>query len=233
VEPGAKGNNEYIFECIIGYVSPHNFPGSVPIHRFYQPTVKDHFYTVDVNEIGTLEVGQRNINGYTYEGVLGHAYPAEHHVIPMYRYVHTGLHDHFYTVSSEEIGSTTHGQKGKLGYVSEGVAFHIFTHHHTGLVPVHRYYQPDVKDHFYTTNGAEIGTTEIGKIGHHNYWYEGVAGYCSPSEFFGGVPVFRFYNAATKDHFYTTNGSEIGTTTVGNTGAHGYTFEGILGFVPQ
>lgn len=233
LEMGAKGKHDYVFEGILGYISPHSFPGSVPIHRYYQGQVSDHFYTVDANEIGTFVVGNKNKCGYTYEGVLGYAYPAEHHVVPVYRYGHPKIHDHFYTVDSEEIGPITHGKKGKLGYISEGIAFHVFTHHHTGLVPVHRYYLDSVKDHFYTTSGEEIGTTEIGKTGHQSYVYERVMGYCSPSEFFGGAPVFRYYNAATKDHFYTTNASEIGTTTVGDTGAHGYTYEGILGYVPQ
>jgi len=57
-------------------------------------------------------------------------------------------------------------------------------------------------------------------------------GYCSPIEFFGGVPVHRYNNAKTQDHLYTANPAEIGTTKVGATGAHGFTFEGILGFVP-
>jgi len=233
VDPQSKGKNDYISEGILGFVSPHGFPGSVPIHRFYQPEIKDHFYTVDVNEIGTLEVGNTNRYGYTYEGVLGYAYPAEHHVVPIYRYLQPEVHDHFYTTDPAEIGAITYGKKGKLGYVSEGTVFNIFTHHHAGLVPVHRYYNKSCKDHFYTTDGGEMGTTEIGKIGYHDYEYEGVVGYCSPSEFFGSVPVFRYYNAATKDHFYTTNADEIGTTTVGNTGAHGYTFEGIFGYAPQ
>jgi len=232
VEERKTGKHGYVCEGILGYISPQPFPGSVPIHRYFQEQVSDHLYTVDVNEVGTLEVGHTNKNGYKYEGLLGHAYPAEHHILPVFRYQHPGVHDHFYTTNSAEIGTTTYGKKGNNGYISEGLSFNIFTHHHTGLVPVWRYYHSGSQDHFYTSNPEEVGTTDIGKTGHNGYTCECVMGYCSPIEFFGGVPVHRYYNAKTQDHLYTANPAEIGTTKVGATGAHGFTFEGILGYVP-
>jgi len=232
VEARRTGKNGYTCQGILGYISPQPFPGSVPVHRYYQDQIHDHLYTVDVNEIGTLEVGHVNRNGYRYEGVLGHAYPAEHHILPVFRYNHPGIHDHFYTTSSTEIGTTTYGQKGNNGYISEGHSFNIFTHHHMGLVPVFRYYHGTAQDHFYTVNSEEVGTKDTGKTGPNGYSCEGVMGYCSPTEFFGGVPVYRYYNGKTQDHFYTTNPAEVGTTKVGAIGAHGLAFEGILGYVP-
>ncbi len=43
----------------------------------------------------------------------------------------------------------------------------------------------------------------------------------------GTVPFYRYWNGA--DHFYTTNINEIGTSTPGHLGRHGYTSEGTAG----
>ena len=43
-------------------------------------------------------------------------------VVPIYRYWN-GV-EHFYTANAAEIGTTVGGQKGRHGYVSEGIAFH-------------------------------------------------------------------------------------------------------------
>jgi len=233
--PGHSGNLGYTCEGILGYVSPHEFPGSVAIHRYYHDGHHDHFYTVSANEIGTTHVGHVGNHGYKYEGVLGYAYPAEHHVNHVWRYIHEAHHDHFYTTAENEIGTTVQGAVGNHGYKAEGHAqgFHIFTHHHHGLVPVYRYWHAGHHDHFYTANAAEIGVTDTGKTGNHGYACEGVLGYVSPVEFFGSLPVYRYFNAAHHDHFYTTNPAEIGTTHVGHSGNHGYTCEGILGYVPH
>lgn len=230
---GEVGHHGFKCEGHIGYVSPVQFPGSVAIHRYYHEGHSDHFYTVNDQEIGTTHVGHVGHHGYKYEGAIGYAYPAQHNVKPVYRYYHAGQHDHFYTADEHEIGVHVQGQAGKHGYVSEGVAFHVFTHHHHGLVPVYRYHHPGHHDHFYTTNGAEIGTTHQGQAGTHGYVCEGVLGYVSPTAFHGGLPVYRYHHEAQHDHFYTSNGAEIGTTHEGQSGNHGFKCEGILGYVPH
>jgi len=141
--------------------------------------------------------------------------------------------DHFYTTNEKEIGTTVSGAVGNHNYTSEGLGFHIFTHHHHGLVPVYRYFHAPNEDHFYTANVGEIGTTTTGQSGNHGYKCEGVLGYVSPTEFFGSIPIYRYFSAAANDHFYTSNAGEIGTTVNGHTGNHGYTCEGVLGYVPH
>jgi len=224
---GEVGHHGYKCEGHIGYVSPVQFPGSVPIHRYFHEAHFDHFYTANEQEIGTTHVGHVGHHGYKYEGVTGYAYPAQHYVKPVHRYWNAGITDHFYTVDPNEIGA------GKHGYVGEGVAFHVFSHHHHGLVPVYRYNKAG--DHFYTANAAEIGTTHPGQAGHHGYTCEGVLGYVSPTAFHGGIPVYRYYkeDSSAGDHFYTSNAAEIGTTHEGQVGNHGYKCEGILGYVPH
>jgi len=231
--PGQVGNHGYKCEGILGYISPVEFPGSIPVYRYYHESSHDHFYTSNGQEIGTTHVGQSGTHGYKCEGVLGYAYPAQHHVKPVYRYWHGGSTDHFYTHDAAEIGVTESGKTGKLGYASEGVAFHVFTHHHHGLVPVYRYWQGSISDHFYTANAGEIGATNPGQAGNHGYTCEGVLGYVSPTAFHGGIPVYRYYHESSHDHFYTTNAAEINATNPGQVGNLGYKCEGILGYVPH
>ena len=40
--------------------------------------------------------------------------------------------------------------------------------------------------------------------------------------------LYRYWNPAATDYFYTINAGEIGTTTPGHVGNHGYTSEGIV-----
>jgi len=229
--PGQTGNHGYTMEGILGYVSPHEFPGSVAIYRYFHEANHDHFYTTNAGEIGTTTPGAVGNHGYKYESVLGYAYPTEHHVVPVHRYFHEAHHDHFYTTNTSEIGTSTPGAVGNHGYKYEIVSFHAFNHAHHGLVPLYRYYHEANKDHFYTSNAAEIGTTTPGQVGHHGYKFEGLLGYVSPTEFFGSIPIYRYYHETHHNHFYTTNAAEIGTTTPGQVGNHGYKSEGISGYV--
>jgi hypothetical protein len=228
---GQTGNNGYTNEGILGYVSPHAFPGSVAIYRYWHHGNTDHFYTSNAAEIGTTTPGAVGNHGYAFEGILGYAYPTDHQLVPVYRYWHEGNTDHFYTANAGEIGTTTPGAVGHHGFKFESVAFQIFNHHHPGLVPLYRYYHEGSKDHFYTANAGEIGTTTPGAVGNHGFKFEGVTGYISPTEFYGSVPLYRYYNGGTKDHFYTNDAHEIGTTHPGQVGKHGYAFEAIVGYV--
>jgi len=47
------------------------------------------------------------------------------------------------------------------------------------------------------------------------------------------VPVYRYYNSSSKDHFYTANGSEIGVTQNGETGNHGFNCEGVAFYLAE
>jgi hypothetical protein len=228
---GQVGNHGYKCEGILGYVSGSDFPGAVGILRYWNDQLHDHFYTVDPNEIGTTHVGQAGKFGFKFEAVAGYAYPAQSDIVPVFRYWLESTHDHFYTTNAGEIGTTTAGQTGNFGFKSEGTAFFVWSHPHNGLVPVYRYNHPQNHDHFYTTNVGEIGTAVVGQAGNHGYVAEGVLGYVSPNPFHGGVPIYRYWQESTKDHFYTTNAGEIGKTNPGEVGNHGYKAEGILGYV--
>jgi hypothetical protein len=97
--------------------------------------------------------------------------------VPLHRYwrPRTTSNDHFYTIDSDEVGTTTLN-----GYIREGIAGYCFPRAIAGAVPLYRYWKFSVRDHFYTTNAAEIGTTTPGEVGNHGYLSEGVACHVIP-----------------------------------------------------
>ena len=146
---------------------------STPLYRYYNPSAKDHFYTIR---------GGR-YRGYRYEGVTARIFASRvPGSVPLYRYYQKVRRDHFYTTNSKEIGTTTRGKIGKYGYFSEGIAGYCFPKPIPLLtVPLYRYWRSAVADHFYTTNIDEIGTIKPGQVGKYEYVSEGVACYVIPA----------------------------------------------------
>ena len=147
--------------------------GYAPFYRYYNG---EHFYTINIQEIGTALPGQKGQYGYASEGVqcivstepgLG--------LLPLYRYWNG--QEHFYTTNAKEIGTTVPGKTGRYGYTSEGIAAYCFNAPNLNTVPLYRYYNGE---HFYTTDASEIGTTVPGTVGKYGYKSEGVACYVYP-----------------------------------------------------
>ncbi len=81
-------------------------------------------------------------------------------------------------------------------------------------VALHRYWNAQIPDHFYTTNWAELGA------GGGAWQYEGVACRVHANPAPGTVPLYRYWNSTLGDHFFTTDYSELGA------GKFGWVFEG-------
>merc|ERR1712157_582751 len=94
-------------------------------------------------------------------------------------------------------------------YNYEGIGFYLVEDGRDGAVPLYRYYQDEVQNHFYTTNVAEIGVVVTGLKGRHGYVYEGNIGYCYPEakKKADMVPLHRFSTAG--NHHYTINKIEF------------------------
>ena len=118
---------------------------------------------------------------------------------------------------------------GSKGWIYQGIVCNLLLHHYPGSVPLYRYWNS--RDHFYTTNPNEIGTTIPGKTGRHGYISEGITGYCYSRHVAGSIPLRRYYQGAVQDHFYTTNPDEIGTYKIGQVGRHGFKDEGVACYV--
>ena len=150
---------------------------------------------------------------------------------PLYRYWSPSGTDHFYTTNIQAIGTAVPGRTGNHGYKSEGIQAILRAEHAAHTVPLYRYWNSAIADHFYTTSRNEIGTTTPGVLGNYGYTSEGIAGYCYPSQHEETVPLYRYWNSAAGDHLYTTESVEIGTTTPGQVGNYNYLYEGISCYV--
>ena len=118
---------------------------------------------------------------------------------------------------------------GKNGWKYEGIACKLLVYQYPGSLPLYRYWNG--KDHFYTTNPNEIGTTVPGVTGKHGYKSEGVTGYCYRHHRTGTIPFHRYWRGSAVNHFYTVNLNEIGTHAKGQVGQHGYKNEGVACYV--
>jgi len=113
--------------------------------------------------------------------------------------------------------------------VSENFSFELVSKPTT--IPIYRYSSTRTGDHLYTAAASEIGTTVEGAVGNHSYKHEGVSFHLAESEGVGLLPVYRYWG--NNDHLYTTDVSEIGTTQSGARGKHGYSCEGIIGYISE
>ena len=138
----------------------------------------DHFYTTNAKEIGTTKSGTIGNHGYRSEGIECQIHRRKQpNTYPLYRYWNSDRNDHFYTISSDEIGTTTPGVIGKHGYKSEGIAGYCFKKQLADTVPLYGYWNRKQKDHLYTTSASEIGTTTPKHMGKHGYISEGITCY--------------------------------------------------------
>ena len=165
-----------MFHCIIISVD------LVPFYRYWKSSKSDHFYTTNFEEIGTAIPGSVGRFDYKSEGIQCLVYSTQvMGTVPLYRYwAGDSVINHFYTTNAQEIGTTTKGQRGAYGYVSEGIVAYCFPTAMCGTIPLYRYFNQNIKDHFYTTNSQEIGTVTPGEIGRYGYRSEGIVCYVVP-----------------------------------------------------
>merc|ERR1711988_444717 len=98
-----------------------------------------------------------------------------------------------------------------------------------GPVLLYRYWRKDGSDHYYTTEPNELGGVKV-DLELFGYKSEGIACKIFPYQTNDLSPLYMYYNDKTVDHFYTLNEEEIGTTTLGEFGNHGYQSAGIAGY---
>jgi hypothetical protein len=146
--------------------------------------------------------------------MLGTAMPQAATGVPLHRYWNDELGDHFYTTDWSELGH------GAWGWVYEGIACHVYAATPgapppPNSQPLHRYWNGEVANHFYTTDSAELGAGRDGWV------HERVECHVPAQAGAGTVPLYRYFNAELTDHYYTTVWNELGY------GRYGYALEGI------
>ncbi len=139
----------------------------VPLYRYYNAGIDDHFYTTDGSE---LHLGK---SGYVCERVACMVYAKEmKNTVPLRRYFSTTTNDHFYSIDLKE------HVDGKWGYVYEGVCGYVYDsdEYDPALVPLYRGYLKSVinrqekLNHFYSLDKSE-------GLKQNNYTEEGIACY--------------------------------------------------------
>uniref|UniRef100_A0A7M5WYY6 Peptidase S1 domain-containing protein n=1 Tax=Clytia hemisphaerica TaxID=252671 RepID=A0A7M5WYY6_9CNID len=148
--------------------------------RYWSWKNRDHYYSTSFNELGFAK------NKYFFRGVQ--AFLLKSKAIgstALYQYFKDGGNnfrntDHFYTTDPDETSS----DDSLAGYGEEKVVGYCFEEEVDGTVPLYRYYRTrKFKDHFYTTDGQELGTPEIGKNAKRRYVYEGIACHVYPGSY--------------------------------------------------
>ncbi|CAF1376643.1 unnamed protein product, partial [Adineta steineri] len=125
---GAIGRYGYKYQGVVGQIYDSAGPQpsfTLPFYRYLNILNGQHLYTSNWREIGTNRTGVV-IKNWMYEENVGYLYPmSQPNTYPLYHYYHVNQSAHFYTTSIQEIGTTTPGAIGKVGYQYEGIAGYI------------------------------------------------------------------------------------------------------------
>jgi hypothetical protein len=120
-----------------------------PFYKYWNPNLGDHFFTIDINEIGEYPT-----NGYQFQGVTCNVFATqESGTVPLYRYYNYQIADHFYTTDWNELGY------GNYGWYFEKVEGYVYPSDSSSGVPLFEYWNGNgnVLDHYYTTDWNELG----------------------------------------------------------------------------
>lgn len=130
----------------------------LPLYRLYLPLIKQHHYTVDMNEVNVL-----SSRGWQYEGI---AFSVQNKGSrPVYRLYLPSHNLHLWTMDANERDILK-----TRGWQYEGIAWYNAD---KGKIPVYRAYSPVTKEHLYTTSLSEYNTI----TNTVNWIKEGVAWY--------------------------------------------------------
>ncbi|MDD5711179.1 MAG: hypothetical protein PHY31_00310 [Smithellaceae bacterium] len=106
-----------------------------------------------------------------------------------------------------------------MGFVKEGIAFHLFSPGTPGTTAFFRWYSPEKRDRYYTHVNSGVRSILKG------YILEGTIGNIATSRLTGTRELYRWYNPYTGCHFYTTDLKGEGIS------KQRYRFDGIAGYV--
>lgn len=136
--------------------------------------------------------------------------------IPLYRSLHKGMTDHFYTTDKSEWNGAVSGNWGQ-----EGIQAYVFDSPAADSTPLYRSFHHEKVDHFYTTDKAEWKSA-----GSAGWAREKIECYVFKTQVKDSIPLYRSFNNEKFDHFYTTDQSEW-TRHAGD----GWSTEGIEAYV--
>ncbi|KAJ6533991.1 hypothetical protein DFH09DRAFT_1405764 [Mycena vulgaris] len=119
------------------------------------------------------------------------------------------LHRLFQNNIEHYLYTTSHVEKSRAlqdGYEFDGVAARVFQTKQPSTVPFYHVHNGATGDNFYTTDvrarDAALSSNPARTID------KGVAAYVFARRLCGSTALYRLYNPATRDHFYTIDESE-------------------------
>ena len=130
-------------------------------------------------------------------------------------YLYSSDTDYLYTADPEAEARRLYQNR----FVKEGIAFRLFAPQSPGTNAFHRWYNPIIKDHFYSYDRAGGGKRLDG------YIYEGNIGNIATSRMTNTRELYRWYNPSTGRHYYSTQ-SKLPPAL-----KRQYRFDGIAGYV--
>jgi subtilisin family serine protease len=138
--------------------------GTVPLYRYWNPSVTDHYYTTNFNELGWAA------SGWEFGHIECYIYPTQQSgTVPLYGYWNPSIGDHYFTTNFNELGN------GAYGWTLSGITGYIYPTQQSGTVPLHQYWNPSIGDHFFTINLEELGPS-----GAYGWSYSSISGYVHP-----------------------------------------------------
>lgn len=127
----------------------------------------------------------------------------------------------------EQVGSYASGNTATVPYVNVSIT--------VPAVPVYCFYSSFMRDHMWTASADEKEELQNSyESGKETYQLQGVSGYAEQTASEWNMPVYRFWNKRTTDHFYTTSESEKDQLEKDlASGKDHYEYEGIAWYVPK
>jgi hypothetical protein len=131
-----------------------------------------------------------DLSRFRLEGIAGYVFAeARPGTVPLYRWLHPRDGSHYYT--------TTPSAPDRPNSVSEGIACHVFDHPVAEALPFNRWRTR--RDELYTTSPSGEGSGRLG------YRPGGITCFLHRDPQPGTIPLYRFYDPARHQHFYTTH----------------------------
>lgn len=162
INTGPNSGNGVLYSAFNYSVSRPS--GTVPFYRYWNPSVTDHYYTTNFNELGWAA------SGWEFGHIECYIYPTQQSgTVPLYGYWNPSIGDHYFTTNFNELGN------GAYGWTLSGVSGYIYPTQQSGTVPLHGYWNASIGDHFFTINLDELGPS-----GAYGWTYSGIYGYVHP-----------------------------------------------------
>jgi len=137
---------------------------------------------------------------------------AAHKVLDVYLY--SSDSDYLYTSDPQTEARRLYQNR----FVKEGIAFRLFAPQTPGTTPFHRWYNPSIRDHFYSYDRTG------GRKRLDGYIYEGNIGNIATSRMTNTRELYRWFNPTTGRHYYSTQPKVPPALKK-------YRFDGIAGYV--